>query len=173
MADDEDFRYTGLVEWHPGQPVEEFAQAVTRETVGPRRPVWYRDPRVLVGLIVAALAVLVVASVVLLASGQLGEPTDGTDMTLRPTIRTSSIIAPPSSSPPASTSQSPATPSTSATPPTSETSSGEPPVGAEPAPAQPEPATAEPPVARDTQEGPRTNVTRNPMSFTPGQRAGG
>ena len=173
MADDDEFRYSGLVEWQPGQSVEDFTQDITWEAQGPHRPVWYRDPRVLVGLIVAALAVLVVASVVLLVSGRLGEPTDSTEMTLRPTIRTSSIVLPPSASPETATSTT--TSATSTTSATEETSSppadADPPVGADPPESDAEPAA--PSAGRATPEGPRTNVTRNPMSFTPGQRVGG
>lgn len=162
MAADDEFGYSGLVEWRPGQPFE----AAGSDDAGPRRPAWHRDPRVLLGLIIAAMAVLVVASVVLLTSGRLGEQTQDTEMTLRPTIRTSNVTAP-SSSQPAETTTATGSPTSSET--TSDTSTAE-----EQAPeAEPEQASqapAAPTPRRDTPEGPRTNVTRNPMSFTPGGR---
>lgn len=135
------------------------------------RPVdrpWYRRPGFLVGLIITALVALVVASVLLLTRATFN---DQDEVRLKPTIRTSSIVIPSSSTPPSTS----ASPTTSATEPTrSSTPSEEP--APEPAPESP-PAPAGPTAGGaigeqdpDTPPGPRTNVTRTPMSFTPGSR---
>ena len=127
---------------------------------------WYRRPGYRGGLIITALVALVVASVLLLTRATFSEQDE---VPLKPTIRTSSVVIP-SSATPTSTA---ASPTTSATEPTRSSTPSE---GPEPAP-EPPPAPAGPTAGGaigeqdpETPLGPRTNVTRTPMSFTPGSR---
>ena len=134
-----------------------------------RRP-WHRNPAVLIGLIAAASTALVVAAVLLLA----GDPADSPTR-LKPIISTTAVSVPPSDEPPAAgepTIAESAAETTSATGPESATAEGDVPEAGAPAEAPAE-APAQPPIsARDDgsgdSEGPRINVTRSPMSFTPG-----
>lgn len=126
-----------------------------------RRPL-HRNPVVLLGLIAAASVALSVAAVLLLTDSRDADvPTK-----LKPTIRTTAVVLPPSKSA-AETSAVETTPETSA----EEASATE---SAEEIPAAPTDAPAPVPSARggdeDNSDGPRINVTRSPMSFTPGAR---
>ncbi|MGI9125064.1 MAG: hypothetical protein ACR2JM_09995 [Mycobacterium sp.] len=154
----------GIPEW----PFEDFGEPdwddypVTTLPVPPERP-WYRSPRLLLVLIVAAAAALVVAAALLVTGNFSGEIPTGPG-------RLHTVTA--TSASPSSTA-SPTTTSASSTTPSSSTST-------EPATSPPESAaTEEPPLeapggpgGEDRSEGPRINVTRSPMSFTPGQSAG-
>ncbi len=156
-------------QWQPGgewEWVEPPYDDPGRPATAPPPP-WYRRPGVLVGLIIAAMVTLVVASVVLLTNARFGE---SEDMRLRPTIHTSAVTVPSGAGRTGTSAPSTSATSTEPTRSTSPTE-GPGPVG------QPEPAPAAPPArgpvgaqsqAPATQEGPRINVTRNPMSFTPG-----
>lgn len=137
---------------------------VATRAPGPRP--WYRRPGFLTGVIITALVALVVASVLLLTRATFSEQDE---TRLKPTIRTSSVILP------SRTQASPTTtsPTTSATEPTP---SDAPPEQPEPTP-QPQPAPAGPTAGGAIGEQdpatpvrPRINVTRTPMSFTPGGR---
>ncbi len=126
-----------------------------------RRP-WHRNPIFLLGLIAAASVALAVAAVLLLTSDRA----ENSPAKLKPTIRTTAVVIPPSASA-SETSAAETTTDTSAEATTSETESPESEIPA---------ATAESPApmpsARDSgseeSDGPRINVTRSPMSFTPG-----
>ena len=134
-----------------------------------RRP-WHRNPIILLGLIAAASVPLSVAAVLLLT----GDRDTGVATKLKPTIRTTAVVLPPSESAvetgeaqmsAAQTSPSETTPETSA----EESAATE---SAEEIPAATIEAPAPLPSARggesDESDGPRINVTRSPMSFTPG-----
>ena len=183
MAEREDIPSEGLVtqppvdqDWEPDdtwppiqrrQPGDDGWEWVEPPYDAPAQPVtppalpWYRRPGMLVGLIITAMVALVTASVMLLTNARFGE-TD--DVRLRPTIETSAV--------PVGPHQSPAEPSPSETPtepsPSSSASEEPGPVGEPepPAPSSHVPGGGYGQVPA-TQEGPRINVTRNPMSFTP------
>lgn len=126
-----------------------------------RRPL-HRNPVILLGLIAAASVALSVAAVLLLTDSRDADaPTK-----LKPTIRTTAVVLPPSESA-SEPSAVETTPETSA----DEASATE---SAEEIPAAPTEAPAPVPSARgggeDNSDGPRINVTRSPMSFTPGAR---
>lgn len=128
-------------------------------------PPWFRNPRLLFGLITVAAAALVVASVLLITGSQSGEIPTTPQLSTR---ATPSSAAEPSPRP---SSQQTAT----ATSPTAESSSSDAVETAEPpAPQQqvvPSAAPPHPPAAEQprTPAGPNLNVTRTPMSFTPGK----
>ena len=131
----------------------------------PRQP-WHRSTGALVGVIATASAALAVAFVLLLTSGT------GSDRPSRliPTIRTTAATAPPAQPTvepgPAQTTAETSAEETDDQTDASEAEGRQSPAG--PAPAgEPSPTqvnrTSEP-------EGPQINVTRAPMSFTPGSR---
>lgn len=133
-------------------------------------PPWYRGPKLLLGLIGLAAATLVVATALLVGgrfSGEIPTSRQLDTRTATATPRSSAATAPTPTSaepqPTSTTSQSSESATLSAT---------EPPAGVDqpvepvaPAPPAAAPAPAAPPPKRD--EGPRINVTRTPMSFTP------
>jgi hypothetical protein len=126
-------------------PYDEPAWASTAASP-PHRP-WYRRPGFLIGVIITALVALVVASVLLLTRSTFDEQdTERDEVRLKPTIRTS----------------------------TEPTQNSTPSEETEPAP-EPQPAPVGPTAGGAigeqnpaTPPRPRTNVTRTPMSFTPG-----
>ncbi len=126
-----------------------------------RRPL-HRNPVILLGLIAAASVPLSVAAVLLLTGDDAGER----PLKLTPTIRTTAVAIPP----PESTSEASVvetTPQTSAEETTATESAEEIPAATIEAPAPlPSARGGEP----DESDGPRINVTRSPMSFTPGTR---
>lgn len=154
-------------QWQPGDDWEWIEPPYDNPAPPPPTP-WYRRPGVLIGLIIAAMVALVVASVVLLTNARFGE---SDDVRLRPTIHTSAVTVP--GTPDRSATSAPSTSPTSTEPTRSSAPTDAPgPVG-QPEPQVPEAPPAGGPVggqsqAPATREGPRTNVTRNPMSFTPG-----
>lgn len=142
-----------------------------------RRP-WHRNPRVLAALIGAASASLAVSVVLLLTTDTFGD----SPARLRPAIRTTAVSAAPSEPPQVAseTGESTAAPETSSEPTTPEAEQPgaegavtEAELSAEPS-AEPaaEPSAGAPARGQeggsDQPEGPRINVTRSPMSFTPG-----
>lgn len=152
-------------QWQPGDEWEWVEPPYDDSGRPMTPPPWYRRPGVLVGLIIAAMVALVVASVVLLTNARFGE---SEDVRLRPTIHTSAVTVP--ATPERTAAPAPSTSPTSVEPTRSSAPTEEPgPVG------RPEPAAPSSPGpvggqtrAPSTPEGPRINVTRNPMSFTPG-----
>lgn len=127
---------------------------------------WFRNPALLFGLIAVAAAALVVASVLLITGRQSGEI---------PTAPHLSTRATPSSAVERSTAQQSSEPSATATSSPVESSPSEAVESVEPGapqqPAQPAAPAAPPPAAEQTRipTGPNLNVTRTPMSFTPGK----
>lgn len=142
----------------------------------PGGPPWYRSPGPLLAVISCAAATLVVAVALVV--------TDSGEIPTRPALGTKAVPtgAPsPSRSAPTAGAPEPSTPSSAA-------SSAEEPAAAEEPPATAEvtraaepaaPVAAPPPAPLPVDgpgtdsEGPRINVTRSPMSFTPGSSAGG
>lgn len=137
----------------------------TMPTPQRKAPPWYRSPRLLLVLIGLAAAVLVVATALLVTGRQSGE----IPATPRLESRTSAEVSPtPTSATPSST---PTSATATSTTEQSTEESTEPEVTAEPVESPPPgPASAAPPASQSrSPEGPRINVTRTPMSFTPGK----
>ena len=160
----------------------------------PSGPPWYRSPGPLLTLIAAAAATLVVAvALVIVGSGEIP---------IRPALGTKTVptdapgpsrAAPPTESPTAPTTEpstgesgpsTPASASSSAEEAPTEEESPTPAEDVEPEAGEPAaPAAAVPPaplpvdspgtVASGDSDGPRINVTRSPMSFSPGSSANG
>lgn len=141
--------------------------AITRRP--PARP-WYRSPGLLLGLIGAASAVLVVATAILVSGTYSGEIPQSRRLDTRSSAPSSSVSAP--ASPEQTPSSTPtSTPTTTSAPPSSSESPPDPPDEPAPPPAPvpaPEPESGPAPKGS---AGPKINVTRTPMSFTPGGSA--
>lgn len=180
MTDPEALPDEDLSAW----PIDEFGwdwddPRVDREPE-PSGPPWYRSPGPLLALISGAAATLVVAVTLLI--------TDSGEIPTQPALGTKAV---PSSAPsasraaPAANAPGPSTPASA-----SPAAEGSPSEGESPAPAavaeaaEPAaPAGAPPPaplpvdgpgtLAGTDSEGPRINVTRSPMSFTPGSSTKG
>lgn len=155
----------GHDEWD-GYP-DEYWAGYTAEPPTPPGPAWFHNPRLLFGLIGVAAAALVVASVLLITGKDSGEIPTARHLSTRTAPATpSERSTPPPAEPPSSTASSS---------PSAETSSPVP----EDAPLpeesqQPAESAAPPPPAPETGlnksgAGPKINVTRTPMSFTPGK----
>jgi hypothetical protein len=153
------------------------APPVDREPEPGRAP-WYRSPGPLLALISGAAATLVVAVALVV--------TDSGEIPTRPALGTKTVstgATSPSSAAPTADAPEPSTPAPSSA--EESTAEEEPPAPAEVArAAEPAaPSAAPPPAARPVDrpgtvaggnsEGPRINVTRSPMSFTPGSSAKG
>jgi hypothetical protein len=142
--------------------------AAPRSTAAPRasRP-WYRDPRWLFGLIALAAAALVVATVLLVTGRGSGEIPTAPELTTRTPAVPSGTPRP---EPRVPESASPTT-TTSASSTSEQSSPVDSPAPEQPAVSLPEVPEAPPAVSpTKSQAGPRINVTRTPMSFSPGQR---
>ncbi len=128
---------------------------------------WYRDPRWLFGLIALAAAALVVATVLLVTGRVSGEIPTAPELTTR--TPSSATSAPSPRSAPPRQSESPTTTSTSAASTTEEPSAVDNPAADPPTASGAE--TAPQPTASQSAKpaGPRINVTRTPMSFSPGK----
>lgn len=134
-------------------------------------PPWFRNPRLLLGLIGLAAAALVVASVLLITGRQSGEIPTSPQLSSRttPAVADERSGPRPSSEPPRATETS-SSPSPSAS--GSESPSSEAVETAESLAPALSTGPAPPPPATDgtrTQVGPNLNVTRTPMSFSPGK----
>ena len=143
-----------------------------RRTPPPRvHPTWSRDPRWLFVLIGLAAAALVVATVLLVTGREAGE--NPTEPELGGTRTPASTTSSPS---PSSAPSSPPPSASSSTTPTSASSTFEEPGAVDvPAPVRPTASIAELPAEPGAESpnkgssGPRINVTRTPMSFSPGK----
>ena len=132
---------------------------------------WYRRPRLLLALIAVAAAALVVAAALLVTGDFSGDIPAGPQLDTRTAATASPTSAPPGSGS-ADTGSTGSVTSTSG--PSTPSSSAEAPPSPEVTLESPQPAPPPPPVPPPTadgrqKEGPRINVTRTPMSFTPGQ----
>jgi len=147
-------------EWHwDSYPVPEAPRKVS--------PPWHRSPRLLLALIGAAAAVLVVATA-LLVGGRFGG-----EIPTSPQLNTRTATPSPSAAPPPPPVQrrTGTAPSTTESP--APASAEQPPVAEQPVEPLP-PPPVEPPAAeraRADSDGPSLNVTRTPMSFSPGTSA--
>jgi hypothetical protein len=146
-------------------PIDDWAAYPVEDRQPPPAP-WYRNPRLLFGLIAVAAAALVVATVLLITGRKSGEIPSTPQLSIRTTPTTpserSSSRAPSESSTPAS---SPASAESSPV------GTDESPPAAEPAqPAEDSAAPVPSPAGGQGKKpaGPKINVTRTPMSFTPG-----
>lgn len=132
---------------------------------------WYARTSVLLALIGAAAGTLVVATVLLMAPGEPRETTDKLRPVIRTTPPTTRVIVPPL---PANTT-SPTVPSpVSAEPSAAPSAAGATPQAPVSAEQMAPPPAAGPQDAGDAaadaeSSGPQVNVTRAPMSFTPGR----
>lgn len=151
---------------------EGYVAAARRTPPPPNSRPWFRDPRWLFGLIALAAAALVVATVLLVTGRGSGEIPTAPELSTRTASNTTGApsprSAPPQESAPESTSSSSTTP-TSATTTAEEPSAVEIPASVQPSESAAE-APPEPPSSRNqSPAGPRINVTRTPMSFSPGK----
>jgi hypothetical protein len=154
----------GDVDWD-AYPVEDWA-TYRSEPAPPPAPPWFRNPRLLFGLIAVAAAALVVATVLLITGKDSGEMPTARHLGTKTASDTPSERSSPR--PSAEPSSSPATsPSPSAE--TSSPAAEDSPLPA--APQLPAESAAAPPPSPAGQSrspaGPKINVTRNPMSFAP------
>ena len=168
---DEDLTMSGYPDGHlvddawDGYPSDDWDTYPVIEPLQPAKAPWFRNPRLLFGLIAIAAAALVVATVLLITGKQSGEiPTTPDPGSIATTSARSTPRAPskPAPSTPVSSSPSAETSSPSA----EETATpAEPEQPAEP-PADPLPPS---PTTRQSKSpaGPKINVTRTPMSFAP------
>ena len=143
----------------------------------PSGPPWYRSPRPLLALIAGAAATLVVAvALVITGTGEI--PTrPALGIKTIPTSAPGLSRATPVTEAPAPPSSSDEPPPTGATEPApddaAEAAGAAPPVAPSDPPAPPPVDSPAPIPAGTDSDGPRTNVTRSPMSFTPGVSAKG
>jgi cytoskeletal protein RodZ len=167
MTDPEALAYEDVVDdaWD-SYPADDWNTYPVAGPVQPAKAPWFRNPSLLFGLIAMAAAALVVATVLLITGKQSGEIPTTPDLSTRatPSVR---------STPRAPSGPAPSTPESSSTPETSTESAEETAAPAEPEqPAEP-PAAPLPPSPSASQSkspaGPKINVTRTPMSFTPGK----
>jgi len=157
MTEREALPYEDLGAWFTDDLRPGWARYWNEAPTAPPKPPWYRNPRVLLAMIVAAGAVLVATTALLLtlSSGDFNQTRQLRSINPTPTAPASSAAATASATP------SPTAPSESVSDPT--------PADA-PAPSADAPAPQLTPRSADTDhsDGPRINVTRTPMSFTPG-----
>lgn len=143
----------------------------------PSGPPWYRSPGPLLALISVAAATLVVAAALVIA--------DSGEIPTRPALDTKTIptgVSSPSRAVATASVPEPSTPAPASSAVNETPAEEQSPVPAEIAgPAEPAASAAAPPplpanspgtLAESNPEGPRINVTRSPMSFTPGSSAG-
>lgn len=149
-------------------PIEDWGTHAVEQTLPPAAAPWFRNPKLLFGLIAVAAAALVVATVLLITGRQSGEIPTARQLS----TRTAPTTPPSQSSTPRAPSESSAPSSSSPNAESSPAGSAESPVPAEPAqpagpPEAPAPAPAPTAGQGKSPAGPKINVTRTPMSFTP------
>jgi len=155
MTEREALPYEDLGAWLTDDLFPGWARYWNETPTAPPKPPWYRNSRVLLAMITVAAAVLVVASVLLVTldgagfnqTRQLRSISPATTAAVTTATRTASATPLPTPSP-ASEQESAPAPAPSAS-------------------AEPQTPAARTPAANPS-EGPRINVTRTPMSFTPG-----
>jgi hypothetical protein len=129
---------------------------------------WYRSPRLLVVLIGAAAAMLVVATALLVGGRFGGQIPTSPQLDIRTALPSASATPPPSRV----ERRNSTTPSTTGSP-TPSSAADAPTVVPEPVQPLPAPSLEAPPAERAPadSDGPSLNVTRTPMSFSPGGSA--
>jgi hypothetical protein len=156
MTEREALPYEDLGAWLTEDLFPGWARYWNEAPAAPPKPPWYRNARVLLVMIAVAAAVLVVASVLLVTL-------DGADFNQTRQLRSIS----PATSAPATTALQTASATPLPTPsPVTELQSA--PTTAPDASAEPPPPPAPRRPDTNPSDGPRINVTRAPMSFTPG-----
>jgi hypothetical protein len=153
MTEREALPYEDLGAWFTDDLRPGWARYWNEAPTATPKPPWYRNPRVLLAMIVVAGAVLVATTALLLtlSSGDFNQTRQLRSINPTPTVPVSSAAETAGASP------SPSVPSESV----SELAPA-PDASAEPPPPAPRTPDANP------SDGPRINVTRTPMSFTPG-----
>lgn len=148
-------------DWEDSDQGWHWADDPSQQPAQSAAPPWYRGPKLLLPLIGLAAAALVVSTALLVGGRFSGEIPTSRQLDNRTATATPRTSAPAAAEP---------RPVTTTPPPESPTSSAEPVPGLQqlPEPAPP-PAPPAPPAAPAPKrsEGPRINVTRTPMSFTP------
>lgn len=158
MSEREALPYEDLGAWFTDDLRPGWARYWNEAPTAPPRPPWYRNPRVLLAVITVAAAALVVAAVLLvtLSNANFNQTTQ---------LRSINPVPAATATRPAETASAIPAPTT-AREQESEPSPAESPVpSADAPPPPPAPRAVDP----DHSDGPRINVTRTPMSFTPGQ----
>lgn len=154
--------------WDPDSESEWDWDSIPVQPSPPPSPPWFRSPRLLLALIGLAAAMLVVATALLVGGRFGGQIPTSPQLNIRTGAPSPSSTANPAPREPSRTTT---PPSTSASPTTSAPVETPPdqPVAPEPAESAPPPPPAEQPAAEAPKRsnGPRINVTRTPMSFTP------
>jgi len=150
--------YEDLGAWFTDDLLPGWTRYWNEAPAAPPKPPWYRNSRVLLAMITAAAATLVVATALLvtLSSADFNQTRQLRSINpaapIAPATETAPIAAPPSPEAQAET-------------------EAEPPAAADPNASAdaPPPPPAPRLVDSNNSDGPRMNVTRAPMSFTPGQ----
>jgi len=156
MTEREALPYEDLGAWFTDDLRPGWARYWNEAPVAPPKPPWYRNPRVLLAVITAAAAALVVAAALLvtLSKADFNQTKQLISINPAPTATRPAEIAGATPSPSTATEQ-----------------ESEPTPADSPAPSADAPPPAPVPRSVDSNhsDGPRINVTRTPMSFTPGQ----
>jgi len=155
MTEREALPYEDLGAWLTEDLFPGWARYWNGAPTAPPKPPWYRNSRVLLAMIIVAAAVLVVASVLLVTLDGAGFNQTGQLRSINPATSAPATTAPQSAS--ATTQPTPSTVSELQT-----ATATAPDASAEPPPPAPRTPDA------NLSDGPRINVTRSPMSFTPG-----
>jgi len=158
MTEREALPYEDLGAWFTDDLRPGWARYWNEAPVAPPKPPWYRNPRVLLAVITVAAAALVVAAALLvtLSKADFNQTKQLISINPAPTATTTR---------PAETAG--ATPSPTTAP--EQASEPTPADGPAPSADAPPPAPLPRSVDSNHSDGPRINVTRTPMSFTPGQ----
>jgi hypothetical protein len=155
MTEREALPYEDLGAWLTEDLFPGWARYWNETPTAPPKPPWYRNSHVLLAMIAVAAAVLVVASVLLVTLDGAGFNQTRQLRSISPATSAAVTTAPQTASATPLPTPSPASELQSAPAP-------EPSVSAEPPPPTPRTPDA------NASDGPRINVTRTPMSFTPG-----
>jgi predicted lipid-binding transport protein (Tim44 family) len=157
MSEREAMPYEDLGAWFTDDLRPGWARYWSEAPAAPPKPPWYRNSQVLLAMITAAAATLVAATALLvtLSSADFNQTRQLRSINpapLAPASEAAPIAAPPSPEAQAET-------------------EAEPPAAADPTASAdaPPPPPAPRVVNSNNSDGPRMNVTRAPMSFTPGQ----
>jgi hypothetical protein len=153
MTEREALPYEDLGAWLTEDLFPGWARYWNETPTAPPKPPWYRNSRVLLAMITVAAAALVVASVLLVTLDGAGFNQTRQLRSISPATSAAVTTAPHSAS---------ATPIPTQSPVSEQESAPAPSASAEPPPPIPRTPEANP------SDGPRINVTRTPMSFTPG-----
>ena len=155
MTEREALPYEDLGAWLTEDLFPGWARYWNEAPTAPPKPPWYRNSQVLLAMITAAAAVLVVASVLLVTLDGAGFNQTKQLRSISPATSAAVTTAPHSASATPIPTPSPVSIQESAPAPAPSASAELPP---------PSPRTAD----ANPSDGPRINVTRTPMSFTPG-----